>query len=181
MQLAQHIATHAANLAAASAADATNTANNAYIDVSKSDSNAVGPLIAAADALLSHLKGQWTGFGPDKALWNALGKVKFVPATLGLPGAERSANQRCLWRKTDSSRSPVCCVHGWFSWSYLSIPVAKELPSAGSWQMCLSSAVVRAQCWRLSGQFCCRDESLQSPVCCNTSQSCDHTCWCMQC
>lgn len=91
MQLAQHIANHAAALAPSTAAlatsaDTSTASQSSYHDVSGADPVAAGSLITAADALLSHMKSQWTGLGPDKAFWSALGRVNFVPASLGLPG-----------------------------------------------------------------------------------------------
>lgn len=116
IQLARHIAVSAAALAAAGAIATTPrlrsnssassstaagpsssaglsdgtayaaTASPAYSDVSSADATQVASLVAAADALLSHLRSQWTGLGPEKAFWRELGQVQFVPATLGLPG-----------------------------------------------------------------------------------------------
>jgi hypothetical protein len=87
MQLARHIAASAATLAAAAPPAAS--AADSCIDVSASDAAQVDALVSAADALLAHLRSSWAGLGPDKAFWQELGRVQFVPAALGLPGRRR--------------------------------------------------------------------------------------------
>jgi sacsin len=85
MQLACHIAASAASLAAAAPTAATPAADSC-IDVSAAEQSQVDALVSAADALLAYLKSGWAGLGSDKVFWQELGRVQFVPATVGLPG-----------------------------------------------------------------------------------------------
>ncbi len=50
------------------------------------DSPQLAALVEAADALLLYLRGHWTGLGADRGWWAQLGRLQFVPATLGVPG-----------------------------------------------------------------------------------------------
>jgi hypothetical protein len=90
MQFARHIAASAATLAAstppAAAAAASTPTPDSCIDVSAAELSQVDALVSAADGLLAYLRSGWAGLGSDKDFWKELGRVQFVPATLGLPG-----------------------------------------------------------------------------------------------
>lgn len=93
MQLAQHVAREAASLAvqgtalAASAAAGAAVNAGAFVDVTGADPQQLQKVEAAADALLLHLRSHWTGLGQDRDFWQAVARVQFWPATLGVPGA----------------------------------------------------------------------------------------------
>eukprot|EP00879_Flechtneria_rotunda_P005855 GHRR01006161.1.p1 GENE.GHRR01006161.1~~GHRR01006161.1.p1 ORF type:complete len:2934 (+),score=1214.27 GHRR01006161.1:179-8980(+) len=107
MQLAKVVADRAAALAASSPASAAYAAAAApgpaalrqpanlsgaareptgYVDTSGANPVQLQELLSAADALLAYLRGHWTGLGPDKPFWQEVGRVQFVPATIGLTG-----------------------------------------------------------------------------------------------
>jgi hypothetical protein len=84
---------------AAAAAPPSAALESSCIEVTGSDPSEVDALVSAADALLAHLRSNWAGLGPDKAFWQELGRIQFVPASLGLP---------CRWCSV-ALRLP-CCI-----------------------------------------------------------------------
>jgi len=93
MQLAQHVAREAAGLAAPGTAAGAAASAGACVDVTGADPHQLQRVEAAADALLAHLRSHWTGLGQDRDFWQAVARVQFWPATLGVPGAWSLAEQ----------------------------------------------------------------------------------------
>jgi hypothetical protein len=89
-RLAEHVAAQAAALAAptaaATGARAPHSHGAAFVDVTSAEPAQLRRAVAGADALLAHLKSRGVAFGSDRPFWQHLSSVRFVPATLGVPG-----------------------------------------------------------------------------------------------
>jgi hypothetical protein len=57
-----------------------------FVDVTGADAGQLQRVQASADALVGHLKSHWTALGQDRPWWQELGRVRFWPCTLGVPG-----------------------------------------------------------------------------------------------